>query len=122
MANQLVPLNDFVRILYLEQIDSVSGAVSPVISGSVTAFLAVSNLPTAVAADPSLSVSAVYIGNQAGQVPGNWLILIDATALTAALLASLFTGVTPYLIVVNTGNVRVYEKLHYSASKAATLT
>lgn len=110
---ELYPLNDFIAQVTLKDVDA-TGAEIPVTTGTVTAFLATSNGPTATAADPTLSVSAVYTG--AG---GVWLITIDAAVLTASLLALHFATVTPYLIVQKTGAVRVYAKCKYKAERAA---
>lgn len=113
--NQLNPLNDFVRKVYIEDVDPVTYDPVPATSGSVTGFLAVSNAPDAVAADPTLSVSGTHIG------AGVWGFEIDATVLTAALLASLYASATPYFIVYRVGGIRAYERLQYVAARPATI-
>lgn len=109
-------LNDFIQEVTIMDVDS-TGTEIPVTTGTVTAFLATSNVPSATAADATLSVSAVYTG--AG---GVWLATFDKTVMTEAMLGSKFpTGVTPYLIVETTGGIRVYVKCKYKASRPATL-
>lgn len=120
-TNPLSPLNDFTRTVLLEDVDAVTGVITPVTTGTVTGFLATSNSPTAVAADPALSVSGVYIGGANGYEDGTWLLEIDAAALTPTLLDSLFASVTPYFIVSRANAVRRYEKLKYTPALAATL-
>lgn len=119
---ELFPLNDFVRTVLLENVDAVTGVVTPITSGTIYGFLAISNAPTASEADGTLIVPGVYIGGANGYEAGTWLFQIDAAALTAALLASLFSAtVPPYFIVKKANDVRVYEKLKYTASRAATI-
>jgi hypothetical protein len=107
--------NDFIQEVTIMDVDA-TGTEVPVSTGTVTAFLATSNGPTATAADASLSVSAVYTG--AG---GVWLATFDKTAMLSTLLDSLFpAGVTPYLIVENSGGIRVYVTCSYKASRPAS--
>jgi hypothetical protein len=109
-------LNDFIQEITIMDVDS-TGTEVPVTTGTVSAFLATSNVPSATAADPSLSVSAVYTG--AG---GVWLATFDKSVMTEATLGTAFpTGTTPYLIVETTGGIRVYVKCKYKASRPATI-
>lgn len=109
----LYPLNDFLVKVSLRTVDSVTGIETPLTTGTVTAFLSTGNGPTATAADASLSVSATHIGK------GVWLIAIDAAVLTPTLLDPLFASATPYLIVQQTGGVRVYAAVTYTTSRPA---
>jgi hypothetical protein len=120
-TNPLSPLNDFNRTVLLEVVDGVTGVITPVTTGTVTGFLATSNLPTAGSADASLSVSGVYIGGANGYEAGTWLFAIDAAVLTPALLDTHFASATPYFIVGRVSGVRRYEKLAYKPALAATL-
>ena len=111
----LNPLNDLNLKVHLDEIDA-TGALVPVTSGTVTAFLATSKDSTAVAADPSLSVAAVYLS------AGDWLVTFDAAILTSALLAAKFASATPYCVVAAPGRVRVYIPLVYGDARLATVS
>lgn len=113
----LSPLNDLALSVVLKDVDPTTGATSLVTTGSVSAFLATSNSPTATVADSTLNATVNYSG--AG---GKWIVTIDASVLTASLLASLFASATPYMIIVRASGVRVYVELAYLASRAATVT
>lgn len=113
MAISLYPLNDLVVKVTLKAVDPTTGRIVPVSGDTVIGFIATSNSPTAIAADPSLSVTANSIGG------GVYLVAFDASILTPTLLATLFTTVTPYLIVQDTNNIRVYSQMVYTASRAA---
>lgn len=121
----LAPANDFFATAYFEDINPTTFEAVPVTSATITAFIATSNDPAAIAADPSLSVSAVHVGVTTPtptQYPlGTWGVTIDATVLTVTLLDNLFgtPSVTPYLIVVRAGGVRAYQKLKYLRSVPA---
>jgi hypothetical protein len=116
------PLNDFVKEVYLEKVDAVTGLTSPVIpaDGTPIGFIASSNDPAAVALT-GLQVNLVYIGGANGFADGTWQCLIDASVLIVATLDPPFVagGLTPYLILVHTNNVRQYVKLKYLRSKPA---
>jgi hypothetical protein len=109
----LYPLNDFAVKIILKTIDETTGAVVPLTEGTVTAFLATSNDPTATAPDPTLTTSGIHTKN------GVWLALFDAAVLTPSLLDALFGSTPPYLIVQQPNGVRVYAQLTYTASRAA---
>lgn len=114
----LYPLNDLTLLVTLKSVDPATGKVGPLVAGTVTGFLAVDNTPTIGAADPSLTATVVYTG--AG---GKWLVTIDATNLTAVLLASLYgAGATPYLILQLASGFRVAIQLAYFASRPAVQT
>lgn len=117
MPITMYPSNDLAVTVTLQEIDSLTGVKNPLTTGTVTAFIATSNSPTATAADPSLSVSATHLNNPAGK----WLIFFDASVLTPALLSSLFSAATPYLIVEQTNGVRAYVEMSYVASRPGTL-
>lgn len=107
----LYPLNDFCVIVRLQKINQSTGERTPLTSGTVTAFLATSEAPTATPAHATLEMTPVHIEN------GKWLVFFDASVLTAALLASLFSGTPPFLIVQETYGTRTFARLAYSASK-----
>jgi hypothetical protein len=110
------PLNDFALKAKLKDIDSATGIVAPLITGTVTAFLATSNLPTATAADPTLSVTASNLGL------GAWLIFFDATILLPSLLDGLFAATPPYCIIVYPSGIRAVVACAYQASRAADVS
>lgn len=112
----IYPLNDFAMFVKLYDINSTTGAKTPLTSGSVTAFLATTNTPTATSADPSLSVSCVHVGS------GKWLVFFDASLLTASLMDSLFGSTPPFLIVQYPDGVRAYIELEYQASRPGTIS
>jgi hypothetical protein len=110
------PLNDFALKAKLKDIDSATGIVAPLITGTVTAFLATSNLPTATAADPTLSVTASNLGL------GAWLIFFDATILLPSLLDGLFAATPPYCIIVYPSGIRVAVECSYQASRVVDVS
>lgn len=126
MSRPLNPLNKFFRTVVIEDVDDTTGATIPVVSGTLTAFLATSNEPDATAADATLSVTGTHVGvdvpDDTHPFPlGTWLVEIGGNTLTVSLLDSLFTNATPYLIVIYSDLDRVYEKLTYQRTrKAAT--
>src|SRR5690349_12280123 len=126
MSRALNPLNKLFRTVLIEDVSGTTGATIPVVSGTLTAFLATSNSPTATAADGTLSVSGTHVGVSVPDAThpfplGTWLIEIGGNALSVALLDSLFTTATPYLIVVYNDLDRVYEKLKYKRTRKADL-
>lgn len=114
MAISLYPLNDLAVRVTLKVVDQTSGKVVPLTDGTVTAFLATSNSPTATAADPTLTTTGVNLNY------GNYLIGFDGSVLTPTLLASLFATVTPYLIIQQPNDIRVYAELAYTPSRPVT--
>jgi hypothetical protein len=116
-APELSPLNDIAFLVTLYEINATTAAREKVTSGTVTAFLATTNTPTATAADPTLSVSATYISAK-----GRWLAAFDGSTLTAALLATHFAAATPYLIVQKSGDVRIAVELDYAATRTVTVS
>lgn len=110
----LYALNDFaVRTNPLRAINSLTGVVSLLTAGTVTAFLTTSSGPTAAAADPALSMTPTHIGG------GVWLIFFGAAVLTPALLDLHFAASPPYLIVQQPGGIRVYAPVTYAAARPA---
>lgn len=107
----LYPLNDFAKYVKLRDISSVTGIVSPLTTGTVTAFLSTGNTPSATAADPSLSMPAVH------QSAGKWLVFFDASVLTDALLQTHFANTPPYLIIEYANGFRVYFTGEYSETR-----
>ena len=117
----LYPLNDLAFTVVLKKIDTTVGSATlgkaiALTTGTVTAFLATANTPTATAADASLSVTLTHIAN------GKWLVHFDGASLTASLLNTHFAAATPYMIIQATGDVRTYVELEYQASRPATLS
>lgn len=116
MAINLYPSNDLAVKVTLKVVNPQTGQIGPLTGGTVTGFLATSSSPTATAADPSLSVTATEVGS------GVYLVAFDGSVLTPSLLASLFATVTPYLIVQEPNDVRVYAECAYLPSRPATTT
>jgi Na+-transporting methylmalonyl-CoA/oxaloacetate decarboxylase beta subunit len=112
----LYPLNDLNLVVTLKFVD-VDGSTKPLDTGPISFFIATSNLPTATAADPALSGTAVHLATGSGQ----WLIQLDASVLTYSLLNGLFASVPPVLIVQSTNNVRGYAPLTYVPSRPMTI-
>lgn len=106
---KLSPLNRFGV-----KVSLVADDETPLTVGTVTAFIADSNSPTAVALDESLTVSAVHLG------AGIWRVFIPKERLTVATLDAAFGDgqATPYLILDAPGN-RVYLQLKYHPSRPA---
>ena len=113
----LYPLNDLAFLVTLKIADPVTGAMAPLETGTVTAFLATSDAPDAVAADGTLVATVVYTGRH-----GKWLVSFDAAILTVALLASKFTAATPYCIVQAPSAVRFAIELAYDTTRSVTPT
>jgi hypothetical protein len=111
----LYTANDFAAKVRLRTMDPVTGVVTPLTTGTVSAFFSLSNGPGAVAADPALTMSATHLGD------GVWFIFFDAGILTAPLLDPLFAASPPYLIVEQPGGVRVYAPVTYAPSRPATV-
>lgn len=121
MARKLTPLNDFNRLVLIEEVNS-SGVVVPVTSGTVTGFLATTNASGATAADATLSASLTYVGGANDIAAGTWLFQLDAAALTLALLDTHFaSSAVAYLIVKKDNSVRRWERLEYSNQMAADI-
>lgn len=115
---KLHPLNKLAFMVTLTDVDPVTGEEEPLTSGAASAFLATSDLPTATAADPSLTAALVV---HTATPPGDWLVVFDAADLDPALLASLFGGVDDeaFAIVVVDNNVRAVVPLTYEATRTA---
>lgn len=113
----LYPLNDLVLKAKLKEVVDGSLTATPLTTGTVTAFLATSNSPTAVAADAALTGDCEHVAG------GAWRVAFDAADLDPALLDSLF-GATPtacYCIIQQPGGIRTYVPLTYAASRPATV-
>lgn len=117
MANIILyPDNDLVVKVRLRQASASTGAVTDLTSGTVTAFISLSNLTTATPADASLSVACTYSGSS-----GWWVVAFDATILTSTLLNTLFASAAPYLIVQQVGGIAGYAPMTYSPSRLMTV-
>lgn len=112
----IYPLNDFAKWVSPKDINSTTGAVTTLTSGTVTAFFATSDSPTATAADQSLSMNAIY-----SETKNKWLVFFDASVLTASLLATHFASTPPILIVQFVGGFRVVFTGAYSTSRPGTV-
>jgi hypothetical protein len=121
----LDPKNAFWATIYIPKVSLSDGTESGKTTGTVSAFLATSGDPDALAADSTLSVACTHIGQvspTAGQFPlGTWLINIPKSALTTALLDQWFGDTSPYLIVEDDDSMRVETKLKYKRSRKADL-
>jgi hypothetical protein len=112
----LYPLNDFSMIAALKTIDTNTGKVIKLITGTVTFFIATSNAPGATAVNGALdNLTATHVGG------GNWLLQIDGAAMTVSGMATWFATLPPFLIIVKPGDIREFLPLAYAASKPATL-
>jgi hypothetical protein len=111
----LYPLNDLAFFAKLKDINSATGEVSNLTTGTVTCFLATASTPAATAADPTLSNTATHLSN------GKWLVFFDASVLTASLLATHFASTAPILIIQYPNGFRVYYSGTYSESRAGTV-
>ena len=111
------PSNPLILEVELETIDLTTGRKSPLTTGTVTAFIATSNIDSAVAASGGLTVTAVHTNGK------KWLIAFSASQLTFAVLNPIFSTVppTPYLIIVMPSGIREYTQLQYFPSKPAAL-
>lgn len=114
-APKLYPLNDFAMKVKLWDIDTTTLVKTPVTTGAVSAFLATSDSPTALPADPTLAMNPPHING------ADWAIFFDATTLLPELLETLFALTPPYLIVVSPSGVRAALQLEYVASRPGTL-
>ena len=110
----LYPTNDFAMIATL-RVPNSAGVLVALETGTPSAFLAVSDSPTATAADATLVMTPTYTGQG-----GKWLVAFDAAVLTPALLASLFASVTPYIIIAFLNASRVAVECAYLPSKKVT--
>lgn len=112
------PGNDKGLLVRLKTVDrdpnsATFGHVIPLTSGTVTAFLSVSNAPNSTTADSLLTISAQHVSK------GKWLLFWDGAFITTATMATLTSG--GFIIVVKPNGVRVYAPLLYSASRPAVL-
>lgn len=127
---ELSPLNDLDITILLEDINTTTGTRTAITSGTVTGFISTSPNPDATAADATLSVSGVHVGGNDQYTggpdydSGTWLFHLDASALTIALLDSLFNGTTtptPYFIVSKSNAVRKVGRLTYVRSSTGSI-
>lgn len=112
MTIALNPYNDLTLLVTLKTVTLASGVITPVSSGTVAAFLATSNSPTATVADPTLNATCTYTGSL-----GRWTIAWDGAVLTPTLAAT----ITYAIITLNATDIRVAVALTYGASRAATV-
>lgn len=121
MSDDISPLNDFVATMLLENVNSVTGVVSAIDSGTITGFLSTSDLPDATAFDATWQVNGVYVGGANDYEAGTWMWQIDAAVLTYALMESAFgSSRRAYFIVQKTNDKRVVKKLRYRPVRLAT--
>jgi hypothetical protein len=114
MSQGLFARNDWAAVVRLTKVNA-EGKVVPLEDGEVTAFLADSIAPDAVAIDPTLVGTVAYLGKH-----GDWLVTFDATILDPELLDPVIADATRgvvYLIVVREDGVRAYADVLYQASR-----
>lgn len=113
----LTPLRDLKIEIVAKNYVIANSKVSQaaITTGTMSAFLATSNGPTATAADASLVGTCTHAGT------GHWLVEFDAAILTASLLATHFASATPYCIVSIPNEFRDYVTLTYRSSAPATI-
>ena len=80
-------------------------------TGTVTAFLATSADPTALAADVTLSVPALYAGSL-----GQWVVRFPAAILTPSLLEATFANDDAFCILQASDGVRAVVPVAYAPS------
>ncbi len=115
MAFNLFPSNDITLVTPLSTVDPTTQQVTPLTSGTVQAFLATSNLPTATAADASLITTCSYSAQTR-----KWLIPFNGAVLTPSLLDGLFAAnpTACYCIVTaNSTDIRAVIELVYVATR-----
>lgn len=111
---ELNPSNDLDLQVTLKTVNPTTQAVTPLTSGTVLAFLATSDSPTATAADPTLTTTCTY-----SSATKKWLVPFEGSALIPSLMASLFGSTPPFCIVTaNATDVRVALPGVYVASRA----
>jgi hypothetical protein len=117
---QINPENDKIISFELNLRSALTGALTPVVDGVVTAIITESDAPDAAAAAGTPALNAVYIGGANGFVAGTWMVLINGTDLTVALMAGLASKL--YLIARRTGDIRAVVELENVASRYATVS
>lgn len=115
MAFELNPSNDLSLQVTLKTVDPDTQDILPLTEGTVLAFLATSDSPTATAADATLTTTCTYSTKKK-----KWLVPFQGSALTPSLLASLFASTPPWCIVTaNATDVRVAIDGEYVPSRVA---
>lgn len=116
MAITIYPLNDLTIPLLIKGLSSDGQSTflyTDTPGPAPTAFLATSNAPTATAANVALNFTVTYVS------PGAWLLFLDASVLTFALLDGLFASTSPVLIIQIANGSREYLPCTYAPSRAA---
>lgn len=127
MAIELPPWNDKPLLVYLSKVNSSTGAVEPLTTGTIDHFIGTSSDPAVAGpADPAFVGTATYTGQTAldpdtQTLSGVWLVQYDATIFTPALLASLFANAQPILILKQTGGFWAYIPLKYVDRRKGTV-
>lgn len=112
MTIYLTPLRDLTLEVAPKHTNPTTGAREPITSGTLTAFLATSNAPSATQVG-SLTTEGVHVGS------GRWIVSFNAAMLTEVALSSLTS--TPFCILQMTDEFRDYVTLTYRASAPATI-
>jgi hypothetical protein len=112
----IYPLNDINFIVPLKDVDSATGKVVALLAGSVSFFLAITDDPaTATPADAAFQGNATHVGK------GNWLIQLDAAALTVAKMETAFAATPPFLMIQKPSGFFVNLPLVYQKKRKAVL-
>lgn len=136
MAETFYADNDFDYTVPLEDVNQTTAHHEPVTAGAVAAWIVVAGNKEAAEAldtpaDPGLVATCTHVGvdpvvDAQDQPLGTWLIHLDRTVLTRAIVDPLFpTGSTtakPYLIVDDPAGARVVVELKYVPVRLATVT
>lgn len=116
MSLTLHPLNPLAFVVTMRAMND-AGKLVPVDTGTVTAFLATSDAPTATKADDTLEVEAIYTGAK-----GEWAVRFPAAILTPTLLATLFADTPPYCILAASFGARGVLPLTYEPTFTVPVT
>lgn len=102
----LIADNDFAARVRLQEVESPTGALVDVTSGTVTGFLSVTDdLETAAKAHPDFTVSYTWTGED-----GWWLATIDKALLNPATLRATFENPECYLFAIKSGDFKASVK------------
>lgn len=115
MKPKISSQNDFVCAVKLFEVADAKITKSALTTGTVTGFLATTNVSNATAADASLVATITHIKD------GWWRVSIDGAILTRTLMDTNFGGAGGcFLIIVQTNNLRRYIELDYDDALEAS--
>lgn len=112
----IYPKNDFAKFVKGKDISATTGAVSDQTTGTVRAFFATSDLPTATPAHTSLDIAACSYVTDKG-----FLVFFDRAVMDFTILDGLFASAVPYLIIDDGAGWRVAFTGEYVATRPGTV-